>query len=161
VPPPLFSLISPILGPNREALKDADTLKVRLADGGKLVIGHNSNKHHLSIGGTNTKCPETESLMSNGAPAHGLPALGVSPRRANSRWLRSELKTILRNPESRKIFYFLVLNISYMLIQMLYGVWTNSLGLISDGANRFTSGDDKFLRVPFNQQSIWRLIVWL
>jgi solute carrier family 30 (zinc transporter), member 5/7 len=43
------------------------------------------------------------------------------------------MKTILANPESRKIFYFLVLNMAYMLVQMLYGVWTNSLGLISDG----------------------------
>ncbi|KAI0255785.1 cation efflux family-domain-containing protein, partial [Lactifluus subvellereus] len=42
------------------------------------------------------------------------------------------LKTIMSNPESRRIFYFLVLNLSYMMIQMLYGIWTNSLGLISD-----------------------------
>jgi zinc transporter 5/7 len=46
---------------------------------------------------------------------------------------RSHLKTIMSNPESRRIFYFLVLNLSYMMVQMLYGVWTNSLGLISDG----------------------------
>lgn len=26
-----------------------------------------------------------------------------------------------------------MLNMSYMLVQMMYGVWTNSLGLISDG----------------------------
>ena len=48
--------------------------------------------------------------------------------------LRSYLKTILANPESRKIFYFLILNMWFMVVQMLYGVWTNSLGLISDGA---------------------------
>jgi zinc transporter 5/7 len=46
---------------------------------------------------------------------------------------RSYLKTVLSNPESRRIFYFLMLNLSYMAVQMLYGVWTNSLGLISDG----------------------------
>ncbi|KAH9989852.1 cation efflux family-domain-containing protein [Russula vinacea] len=45
---------------------------------------------------------------------------------------RSHLKTIMSNPESRRIFYFLVLNLSYMMVQMLYGIWTNSLGLISD-----------------------------
>lgn len=55
------------------------------------------------------------------------------PRTPTSRLIRSYLKTILSNPESRKIFYFLMLNMSYMLVQMLYGVWTNSLGLISDG----------------------------
>lgn len=56
------------------------------------------------------------------------------PRTPTSRLVRSYLKTILSNPESRKIFYFLMLNLCYMLVQMLYGVWTNSLGLISDGA---------------------------
>ncbi len=46
--------------------------------------------------------------------------------------LQSYLRTILASPESRKIFYFLLLNLLFMLVQMLYGVWTNSLGLISD-----------------------------
>lgn len=46
---------------------------------------------------------------------------------------RSHLKAIMSNPESRRIFYFLVLNLAYMMVQMLYGIWTNSLGLISDG----------------------------
>lgn len=50
-----------------------------------------------------------------------------------SHLLRSYLKTIMANAESRKIFYFLMLNLCYMLVQMLYGIWTNSLGLISDG----------------------------
>ncbi|KAH8093723.1 cation efflux family-domain-containing protein [Cristinia sonorae] len=48
------------------------------------------------------------------------------------RTARSYLDSILANPESRKIFYFLMLNMCYMLVQMLYGIWTNSLGLISD-----------------------------
>ncbi|KAJ6504837.1 cation efflux protein [Mycena vitilis] len=56
----------------------------------------------------------------------------IAPRAPTSRLIRSYLKTILSNPESRKIFYFLMLNMAYMLVQMLYGVWTNSLGLISD-----------------------------
>ncbi|TFY83307.1 hypothetical protein EWM64_g705 [Hericium alpestre] len=38
----------------------------------------------------------------------------------------------MNNSESRRIFYFLVLNLAFMLVQMLYGIWTNSLGLISD-----------------------------
>ncbi|KAJ4473719.1 cation efflux protein, partial [Lentinula aciculospora] len=56
----------------------------------------------------------------------------IVPRTPTSRLIRSYLKTILSNPESRKIFYFLLLNLCYMLVQMLYGIWTNSLGLISD-----------------------------
>jgi zinc transporter 5/7 len=50
-----------------------------------------------------------------------------------SKVIRFYLNSILSDPESRKIFYFLVLNLAFMLVQMLYGVWTNSLGLISDG----------------------------
>jgi solute carrier family 30 (zinc transporter), member 5/7 len=60
-------------------------------------------------------------------------ALSRRPSTPTSRLIRQYLKTILSNPESRKIFYFLILNMCYMLVQMLYGVWTNSLGLISDG----------------------------
>ncbi|KNZ60643.1 uncharacterized protein VP01_1525g4 [Puccinia sorghi] len=45
---------------------------------------------------------------------------------------RSVINTILLNPESRNIFFFLCLNLAFMLIQMTYGIWTNSLGLISD-----------------------------
>ncbi|KAF9078123.1 cation efflux family-domain-containing protein [Rhodocollybia butyracea] len=56
----------------------------------------------------------------------------IATRTPTSRLIRSYLKTILSNPESRKIFYFLLLNMCYMLVQMLYGIWTNSLGLISD-----------------------------
>ncbi|GET00019.1 zinc transporter 5 [Rhizophagus clarus] len=47
------------------------------------------------------------------------------------------IKTILGNHDSRQIFYFLLLNLSYMLVQMFYGVWTNSLGLISDAIHMF------------------------
>jgi len=54
------------------------------------------------------------------------------PRVPATQVARSYLKTIMSNPESRKIFYFLVLNLAYMMVQMLYGIWTNSLGLISD-----------------------------
>lgn len=66
--------------------------------------------------------------------------LTVAPRTSTSRLVRSYIKRILSNPESRKIFYFLMLNLGYMLVQMLYGVWTNSLGLISDGTSWFLPG---------------------
>ncbi|THH15614.1 hypothetical protein EW146_g4892 [Bondarzewia mesenterica] len=72
----------------------------------------------------------------------GLLLYGIYPRKSwlkdgNARTppfrvIRSYVKAIMENPESRKIFYFLMLNLSYMLVQMLYGIWTNSLGLISD-----------------------------
>ncbi|KAH7105921.1 cation efflux protein [Auriculariales sp. MPI-PUGE-AT-0066] len=62
------------------------------------------------------------------------PATHVAPPKSTSttQFVRTNVKAILANPESRKIFYFLVLNLAFMLVQMMYGVWTNSLGLISD-----------------------------
>lgn len=61
-----------------------------------------------------------------------------SPRTPVSKLARFYLNSILSDNESRKIFYFLALNLCYMLVQMLYGVWTNSLGLISDGEHFHT-----------------------
>jgi len=72
------------------------------------------------------------SLLYGGYPKKLQVADGL-PRVTATQVARSYLKTIMSNPESRRIFYFLVLNLSYMMVQMLYGVWTNSLGLISDG----------------------------
>lgn len=48
-------------------------------------------------------------------------------------FLKHSLSIILDNQDSKQIFYFLLLNLSYMFVQLAYGVWTNSLGLISDG----------------------------
>ncbi len=50
---------------------------------------------------------------------------------------RRTVKVILANPDSRKIFQFLMLNLAFMGVQLLWGVWTNSLGLISDAIHMF------------------------
>ncbi|KAJ1721950.1 putative zinc transporter msc2 [Coemansia erecta] len=42
------------------------------------------------------------------------------------------IHAILDDGESRSIFMFLLLNLSYMVVQVVYGYITNSLGLISD-----------------------------
>ncbi|KAJ2638429.1 hypothetical protein GGF40_001666 [Coemansia sp. RSA 1286] len=51
-------------------------------------------------------------------------------------WLLSKtrhfMKAIMSDGESRSIFMFLLLNLSYMVVQVIYGYITNSLGLISD-----------------------------
>ncbi|BFZ02223.1 hypothetical protein BsWGS_05262 [Bradybaena similaris] len=47
--------------------------------------------------------------------------------------LKSGLRQILEDGDSRKIFYFLTINLCFTFVELLYGVWTNSLGLISDG----------------------------
>ncbi|RUS29484.1 cation efflux family-domain-containing protein [Jimgerdemannia flammicorona] len=51
--------------------------------------------------------------------------------------LAAYLRVILEGQDSRQIFFFLLLNLSYMFVQMTYGIWTNSLGLISDSIHMF------------------------
>ncbi|KAJ9475806.1 putative zinc transporter MSC2 [Pseudozyma hubeiensis] len=50
---------------------------------------------------------------------------------------RRTIKIIMATPDSRKIFQFLLLNLAFMGVQLLWGVWTNSLGLISDAIHMF------------------------
>lgn len=47
--------------------------------------------------------------------------------------LRHYIGVIASSPESRSIFFYLCLNLFFTAIELLYGVWTNSLGLVSDG----------------------------
>ncbi|ERF70359.1 hypothetical protein EPUS_08783 [Endocarpon pusillum Z07020] len=49
----------------------------------------------------------------------------------------SLLHGILADKDSRRIFYFMLLNLSFMLVQSTYGVLTGSLGLISDSIHMF------------------------
>ncbi|KAI1905302.1 hypothetical protein AGOR_G00014700 [Albula goreensis] len=49
------------------------------------------------------------------------------------RFIKDSLKQILEEQDSRHIFYFLCLNLAFTFVELFYGVWTNSLGLISDG----------------------------
>ena len=49
----------------------------------------------------------------------------------------SLLHSILADKDSRRIFYFMLLNLSFMLVQSTYGVLTGSLGLISDSIHMF------------------------
>lgn len=47
--------------------------------------------------------------------------------------IRYGLRQVLEDTDSRKIFYFLCVNLMFTFVELVYGVWTNSLGLISDG----------------------------
>ena len=49
----------------------------------------------------------------------------------------SLLHGILADSESRRIFYFMLLNLAFMVVQSTYGYLTGSLGLISDSIHMF------------------------
>lgn len=42
------------------------------------------------------------------------------------------MQEIWDNPTSRKIFLFMLVNFAFMFVELAYGIWTNSLGLITD-----------------------------
>jgi hypothetical protein len=69
----------------------------------------------------------------NGIPAHrsnhNLFYGGVG--RTSSFPFSHYLSSILKNKETRNVFFFLVLNISFCVVEFLYGFWSNSLGLTS------------------------------
>ena len=48
-------------------------------------------------------------------------------------FIKSTLQQIMSSSDSRQIFYFLCINLFFCGVELLYGIWTNSLGLISDG----------------------------
>ncbi|XP_040897000.1 zinc transporter 7 [Toxotes jaculatrix] len=50
-----------------------------------------------------------------------------------SGWFRS----ILADKTSRNLFSFLCLNLSFAFVELTYGIWSNSLGLISDSFHMF------------------------
>ncbi|XP_059081432.1 proton-coupled zinc antiporter SLC30A5-like [Tigriopus californicus] len=49
------------------------------------------------------------------------------------RTAKQGMAQILEDGNSRRIFFFLLLNLAFTFVEFTYGVWTNSLGLISDG----------------------------
>lgn len=72
--------------------------------------------------------------------------LPLSYKDATSRmWWGSRMKESIQNfcrlisheRSSRNLFLFLLLNLSFAFIELFYGYWTNSLGLISDSFHMF------------------------
>ncbi|QNP96141.1 YALIA101S04e06172g1_1 [Yarrowia lipolytica] len=47
------------------------------------------------------------------------------------------IDSIISHSDTRNIFYFLLLNFSFMLIQLLYSILSHSLGLLSDSIHMF------------------------
>ncbi|XP_043274158.1 zinc transporter 7 isoform X1 [Venturia canescens] len=46
-------------------------------------------------------------------------------------------RLIFSDKNTRNLFLFLLLNLSFAFVELLYGMWTNSLGLISDSFHMF------------------------
>eukprot|EP00095_Tigriopus_kingsejongensis_P002773 maker-scaffold1101_size62595-snap-gene-0.6 protein:Tk02773 transcript:maker-scaffold1101_size62595-snap-gene-0.6-mRNA-1 annotation:"cation efflux protein zinc transporter" len=51
--------------------------------------------------------------------------------------IRSWIRLILSDPNAKNLLGFLCINLSFAFVELFYGVWTNSLGLISDSFHMF------------------------
>lgn len=51
--------------------------------------------------------------------------------------VHSWIRIIFADRQSRNLLLFLILNLSFAFVELFYGVWTNSLGLISDSFHMF------------------------
>lgn len=49
----------------------------------------------------------------------------------------SYVRLIFSEEKSRNLFFFLLINFSFAFVELMYGIWTNSLGLISDSCHMF------------------------
>ncbi|CAF1361971.1 unnamed protein product [Adineta steineri] len=70
-----------------------------------------------------------------GYSQEGVPLFNLTHQKSQSLLLilKSSLRDVLAEYDSRQIFYFLCINLSFTFVELLYGAWTNSLGLLSDG----------------------------
>eukprot|EP00051_Salpingoeca_urceolata_P015259 m.196951 g.196951 ORF g.196951 m.196951 type:complete len:729 (+) comp18340_c0_seq2:183-2369(+) len=80
-------------------------------------------------------------LLSKGKPPHSahetLPLHAMRSKQTHSVFsvLRGAFRDIFDSRDSTQIFYFLCLNFAFMLVEFVYGISTNSLGLISDASH--------------------------
>lgn len=51
--------------------------------------------------------------------------------------LLNYMRLIFADEKTRNLFFFLSINFSFAFVELFYGIWTNSLGLISDSCHMF------------------------
>ncbi|KAJ2823207.1 putative zinc transporter msc2 [Coemansia erecta] len=103
-----------------------DKSRARKRAGSSSGRQHRHDQHDHS-----DKCRTTQLPVHSAMKVEQQQQLAVTVQRAFAR-AQMFVQAILSDSESRSIFMFLLLNLSYMVIQMVYGYITNSLGLISD-----------------------------
>ncbi|CAG5104975.1 Oidioi.mRNA.OKI2018_I69.chr1.g1721.t1.cds [Oikopleura dioica] len=46
-------------------------------------------------------------------------------------------RKIIKEKDTRNLFFFICINLSFAFVELFYGIWTNSLGLVSDAFHMF------------------------
>ncbi|EPY76410.1 hypothetical protein CB1_001428107 [Camelus ferus] len=69
---------------------------------------------------------------------------------------KNDPRSILSDKTSRNLFFFLCLNLSFAFVELLYGIWSNCLGLISDSFHMFFDSTAILAGLAASVISKWR-----
>jgi len=67
----------------------------------------------------------------------------------------SLLQSLTASQDTRRIFYFLLLTLSFMFVELLVGLFTGSLGLVSDAGHMFFDSASLFIGLYASFASTW------
>eukprot|EP00123_Amoebidium_parasiticum_P001849 comp13050_c0_seq1/m.8322 comp13050_c0_seq1/g.8322 ORF comp13050_c0_seq1/g.8322 comp13050_c0_seq1/m.8322 type:complete len:406 (-) comp13050_c0_seq1:536-1753(-) len=69
-------------------------------------------------------------------PGPSYEAESYNPKKKGANFIlqktKAYLRQIIKDKDSRNLFFFLCINLTMAFVELAYGMWTNSLGLISD-----------------------------
>eukprot|EP00794_Sanderia_malayensis_P009563 gene9563-10551_t len=91
-----------------------------------------------------------------GLPLYSYAGPGSTIQQAPMTIIKQYLRKILDAPDSRNIFFYLCLNLMFTGVELAYGVWTNSLGLISDGFHMLFDCSALVLGLAASVMSRWK-----
>jgi zinc transporter 5/7 len=80
---------------------------------------------------------------------------GAGPSAA-ARQRQSLVKALTATRDSKRIFYFLLLTLSFMLVELAVGLLTGSLGLVSDAGHMFFDSASLFIGLYASYAATWR-----
>jgi len=86
---------------------------------------HGEEKYHGRGGGIHA---QVASYM----PFYGNGNISSNKKRGIFGIITTFVRTMVADPKTRSVFFFLCLNLSFTVVEAVYGIWTNSLGLFSD-----------------------------
>ncbi|KAL9647822.1 hypothetical protein ABK040_001313 [Willaertia magna] len=66
------------------------------------------------------------------------------------------LKPIFKDPATKSLFYFIIINLLFMIVELFFGFYNNSLGLISDSAHMFFDCAALIIGLYGNIMSKWK-----
>eukprot|EP01112_Ceratiomyxa_fruticulosa_P010296 TRINITY_DN2715_c0_g1_i1.p1 TRINITY_DN2715_c0_g1~~TRINITY_DN2715_c0_g1_i1.p1 ORF type:complete len:746 (-),score=131.24 TRINITY_DN2715_c0_g1_i1:99-2336(-) len=90
---------------------------------------------HSLLSPANTQIRDPSSALPLYATGSSNIALGSHANLTIAQFFQSSVRSIVTNATSRRIFVFLLINLGFMFVELVYGIWTNSLGLITDAAH--------------------------